>query len=303
LLGIGPEELLERLSFFETPSGRLNVIKYLAPGGSKVSILCIHGLCCDATIFNYTSEKLANAGFNVYSVDLPGHGMSSGRKGDLDFDACLQSIGVIVSEIKKSSTKVFILAHSMGSTFALWYAHIFKDSIDGLVLLTPYIRIPGIKRSDAEPSPSAFLYLLLGRIFAPRKQVDMRKVLPGYVRIGGSQYSRMVEVDTVNFDYTFRYLIDVIARRNSRISELADIEVPVLILYGLQDRNVYPQVSEEFFKLVKSRDKKTSSLDCNHWFYDAVFYSQSLEYSDEDRGKFIDSVTKWLSSPSGKPSS
>lgn len=303
MLGNVPEELPEVLTFFETPSGRLNVIKYLAPEGSKVSVLCIHGLCCDATIFNYVSEKLANAGFNVYSVDLPGHGMSSGRKGDLDFDACLQSIRVIVSEIKKSSAKVYILAHSMGSTFALWYAHLFKNSIDGLVLLTPYIRIPGIKRSDAEPSPSAFLYLLLGRIFSPKKQIDMRKVLPGYVRIGGSQYSRMVEVDTVNFDYTFRYLIDVIAKRNSRLAELADVEIPVFILYGLQDRNVYPQVSEEFFKLVKSPDKKKSPLDCNHWFYDAVFYSQSLEYSDEDREKFIDSVTKWLSAASGKLSS
>ena len=278
----------------------MNVIKFLAKGESKVSVLCIHGFCCDARIFNYASERLANAGYNVYSIDLPGHGMSSGRKGDLDFDACLQSIGVVVSEMKKSSSKVFILAHSMGSTFALWYAHLFKNSIDGLILLTPYIRIPGIKRSDAEPSTSAFLYLLLGRIFAPKRHIDIRKVLPGYVRIGGSQYTRMVELETVNFKYTFRYLIDVVAQRNSRIRELSDIQVPVFILYGLQDRNVYPQVSEEFFKMVKSADKKLSSLHCNHWFYDAIFYSQSKEYNDEERRKFIDSVTEWLGSTSEK---
>lgn len=276
----------------------MNVIKIMAAEGSKVSVLCIHGFCCDARIFNYASEQLAKAGYNVYSMDLPGHGMSFGKKGDLDFDACLQSIGVVVSEIKKSSSKVFILAHSMGSTFALWYAHRFKNSIDGLILLTPYIRIPGIKRSDAEPSPAAFLYLLLGRIFAPKKQIDIRKVLPGYARIGGSQYARMVELETVNFDYSFRYLIDVIAQRNSRIKELSDIQVPVFILYGLQDRNVYPQVSEEFFKMLRSADKKLSSLDCNHWFYDAIFYSQSQEYNDEERKKFISSVTEWLRSTS-----
>jgi pimeloyl-ACP methyl ester carboxylesterase len=34
---------------------------------------------------------------------------------------------------------VFILAHSMSTTFALWYAHLF-NSVDGLILMAPYIR-------------------------------------------------------------------------------------------------------------------------------------------------------------------
>ena len=279
------------------------MIQLSAPSGSKLSVLCIHGFCCDARIFKYASEQLVKAGYNVYNIDLPGHGMSPGLRGDLDFDACLESINVVVAEIRKSSSRVFILAHSMGSTFALWYAHRYKNSIDGLVLLTPYIRIPGIKRSDAEPSPGAFLYLLLGRIFSPKKQVDIRKVLPGYARIGGSQYARMVEEEKVNFEYSFRYLIDIVAQRNSKLSELSDIQVPVLILYGLQDRNVYPQVSEEFFKLLNSTDKKIKSLDCNHWFYDAIFFSQSQEYSEGERRKFIDSVTEWMKSTMDKSTS
>jgi hypothetical protein len=44
--------------------------------------------------------------------------------------------------------------------------------------VAPYIRIGGIKRSDADPSPSVFLYLLFGRLFPPRKRVDIRKILP-----------------------------------------------------------------------------------------------------------------------------
>jgi hypothetical protein len=57
--------------------------------------------------------------------------------------------------------------------------------------VAPYIRIGGIKRSDADPSPSVFLYLLFGRLFTTRKRVDIRKILPGYVRIGGSQLARI----------------------------------------------------------------------------------------------------------------
>jgi alpha-beta hydrolase superfamily lysophospholipase len=290
---MGPEQRVSMV-YYDTPSGRLNVVQVPALRESGKAVLCIHGFCCDARIFGYAASKMSEAGYDVYCIDLPGHGMSAGPRGDLDFDNALESINVIISEIRKKSSQVFIMAHSMGSTFALWYANKFRKAIDGMVLLSPYVRIRNIKRSDAEPSAGAFLYLLLGRIFSPMKQVDIRKILPGYAKIGGSQYARMVSEEKVNFNYTFRYMIDVIAQRNSKLENLSDVKVPVLILYGTQDRNVYPQVSEEFFKLVKSDCKSINSLGCNHWFYDAVFYSQSPEYSDSDRRNFFDMVTSWM---------
>jgi alpha-beta hydrolase superfamily lysophospholipase len=290
------------LVFYDTPSGKVNVTESKSVSGSGRAVLCIHGFCCDSRIFNYAAAKLNDAGYDVHCIDLPGHGMSEGLRGDLDFEEALKSISIIISEIRKKSSKIFILAHSMGSTFALWYVHNFRSTVDGMILLSPYIRIPGIKRSDAEPSAGAFLYLLLGRIIFPKKRVDIRKVLPGYARIGGSQYARMVEEQNANFDYSFRYMIDVIAQRNSKLNKPSDIEVPVLILYGLQDRNVYPRVSEEFFKLLKCSDKSIKSVDCNHWFYDAIFYSQSEEYSDSDRKKLIGSIIEWMDSISTKPS-
>lgn len=278
--------------FYETASGRINVIEALSANPHGDSVLCIHGFPCDARIFAYAGSKLSQAGYNVYSMDLPGHGRSDGRKGDLDFNTCLKSINQIIVELKKKS-RVFILAHSMGSTFALWYAHQF-NSVDGLILMAPYVRISGIKRSDAEPSTLAFLRLLFGRLFFPYSRINIAKILPGYVQIGGSQLARMVRDKELNFDYSYRYFIDVIAKRNSKISELADIKVPVLILQGSKDRNVYPQVSEEFFKLLQTKNKEIKIFDCGHWFYDAIFYSQTNEYAEEDRARFISSITEWL---------
>lgn len=95
------------------------------------------------------------------------------------------------------------------------------------------------------------------------------------------------------YAYSCKYFIDVIARRNSKVNELADIRVRVLILQGGMDRNVYPQVSEEFFKLLHTKDKEIKVFDCGHWFYDAIFYSQAAEYA-EDRMKFISSIASWL---------
>ncbi|MGI0047918.1 MAG: alpha/beta hydrolase, partial [Nitrososphaera sp.] len=207
----------------------------------------------------------------------------------------LNSIDKIIAELKKKSVRVFILAHSFGSTFALWYAHLFKKSVDGIILLAPYVRVGNVKkRSDAEPSLSTFLYLLLGRMFTPYKRVNFGKILPGYVKIGGSQLPRMAQDGRLNFDYSFRYLVDIVAKRNSRLAELSEVNVPVLILHGSIDRNVYLKVSEEFFKLLNAKDKEIKVFECNHWFYDAVFFSQSTEYSEEDRTKLVSSMVEWL---------
>lgn len=197
--------------FYDTVSGRINVIEIPSANTGSDAILCIHGFPCDARIFAYAGNKLSQAGYDVYSMDLPGHGKSEGQQGDLDFDACLKSMNQIVKELKKKSARVFILAHSMGSTFALWYAHKF-NSIDGLILMAPYVRIGGIKRSDAEPSPLAFIRLLIGRMFVPYRRVNAAKILPGYVKIGGSQMLRMAQDKELNFEYSYRYFIDVIAR-------------------------------------------------------------------------------------------
>lgn len=286
------------MTLYETASGKINVIETPSKTSEGDTVLCIHGFCCDARIFKYIGTKLSGAGYNVASMDLPGHGRSDGEKGDLDFDACIKSIDQIVRELKKRSSRVFLLAHSMGSTFALWYAHLFKGSVDGLILLCPYIRVRNMKRRfDAEPNAIQSLLLLLGRIFVPRKRLDITKAFPTYVRIGGDRVAWMMKDPIINFRYSYRYLVDVVTLRNSRLAELSDIgDVPVLILHGKEDRNVYLQVSKEFFKLLRTEKKEIKIFDCDHWFYDAMFYAQASTYTEESRIQFVSSIVMWIRS-------
>jgi lysophospholipase len=286
------------LTFYETASGKINVIEIPSKNPEGDTVLCIHGLCCDARIFKYVGIKLSEAGYNVASMDLPGHGKSDGKRGDLDFGTCIESIGQIIRELKKRSSRVFLLAHSMGSTFALWYAHLFKGSVDGLILLCPYIRVRNMKRRfDAEPNAIQSLLLLLGRIFVPCKRLDITKAFPAYVKIGGDRVAWMMKDPIINFRYSYRYLVDVITMRNSRLAELSDIgDVPVLLLHGKEDRNVYPQVSEEFFKLLGTEKKDIKIFDCDHWFYDAMFYVQASTYAEESRMQVISSLVTWIRS-------
>ena len=71
------------VTFYETTNGRINSIEFPSEKPASDTLLCIHGLCCDARLFTYVGNKLSSAGYNVVSIDLPGHGMSDGKRGDL----------------------------------------------------------------------------------------------------------------------------------------------------------------------------------------------------------------------------
>lgn len=281
----------------ETSKGKINIIKYSSKTPSDKIVLCIHGFCCDARIFDYLGNVLANDGFDVYSIDLPGHGKSYGKKGDPDFDECLESIHDIVNNLK-STSKIFILAHSMGCTYALWYAHTFKRSIDGLILFAPYVRISSIKkRSEIEPSNIRFLYFLLRKMLTPKTRILATQELPNFLTVGGREIEQMLNDESLNFYYSYRYIVNVLALRNTNIKALSDAEVPLLILHGKKDRNVFSEVGVQFCNLVNSVDKKITVLDCDHWFDHCIFYSQDIDrYSDESRVKIINLVKNWLSS-------
>ena len=236
-------------------------------------------------------------------MDLLGHGKSDGVTGDLDFDDCLSSINEVIKKIKGSS-KVFILSHSIGCTFALWYAHNYKKFADGLILMSPYIRVSSVKkRSAAEPGLFYFMYLVLRRLLTPKSLVKMTNVFPQLSKIGGEELWYMLEDKNLNFYYTYRYIVDIIAFRNSKVKSLIDIgDIPVLILHGTKDLIFYPSVSEAFFKLLKNKHKEIVLFDCDHWFYDTVSYISLQKYSEVSRSQIIVTIKEWINTIAPSPS-
>lgn len=295
---------------------------------SRNILICLHGAYCDGQLFSYIANKISHKGFRVYALDLLGHGRSDGSSGDTQFDDCLVSINEVIQKLKNKTenqmirveesnhtnlnykisnnnnnsdnNRTFVLGHSLGCTFALWYVRRFKSSIDGIILMAPYLRIPTIKkRSDVEPSLLYFLYLFLRRQLTPTRIVKFVDVVPKLKKIGGEEIALLLKHKENNFRYTIRFIVDIVGLRNDRIREILDVNLPTLILHGKKDRLVYSDVSQTLFNMIASPRKEIKLFDCDHWFYHCIFYQElvqslSYQYADLERNMIIQTIVNWL---------
>ena len=81
---------------------------YRPTGTLRGQVLVVHGLDCSRDIMNILSFGLADAGFEVFSIDLPGHGES--RSG---FNA-IQARNVVGSVLDRLGQETAVLGHSFG---------------------------------------------------------------------------------------------------------------------------------------------------------------------------------------------
>lgn len=115
----------------------------------KGAILLLNGRKEFMEKYSETIEELNQEGFNVYSFDWRGQGLSSRmlanrHKGFIDdYDVYLSDLEMFVSKIvtPESVHPLIIIAHSMGGHIALRFLHDHPGAVDMAVLTSPMVDI------------------------------------------------------------------------------------------------------------------------------------------------------------------
>ncbi len=96
------------------------------PRESKTTIILLHGVLSNSYTYNKMAGLLREAAdAQVISLDLRGHGQSSGRPGDVDYiDQYTDDLADVVNKLKEESpdNKIVFAGHSMGGGIILRYA-------------------------------------------------------------------------------------------------------------------------------------------------------------------------------------
>ncbi len=106
------------------------------------SLLLIHGLGGSTFSWRKISPQLAEAGYNVYAVDLPGFGRSPAKE---SLDLSRTGFASILWSFWSSQNPpkpLFLLGHSMGGGIALQMVGDDRENIEGLVLIAPALQEP-----------------------------------------------------------------------------------------------------------------------------------------------------------------
>ena len=249
-----------------------------SPAGAHVVIA--HGLAEHSGRYDWTAERLVDAGYDVHALDHRGHGRSGGRLGYVDsFTALVDDLAAFVRTVKAEhrAEPVFLLGHSMGGLAVTALATRGQVAVDGIVLSGPALA-PG---DDFDPATLAAAKVL-GRL------------TPGFgvQRLDAAHVSRDPEVvaryleDPMNFTgklpaRTGAQLLETIERTTA---QLGAIRAPLLVLHGSDDKLVPVKASEIVVAGVSSEDVTLK-------VYDGLYHEI---LNEPERDEVVADITAWL---------
>ena len=217
---------------------------------NKHSILLIHGSGQSHVVWSLTDQYLSDQGYNVFALDLPGHGNSEGES--------LKSIEEMASWLDKVVKKIgiidlTILGHSQGCLVALEYFNKFPQKIKNMVFVAGSYEIPVNKKliDLAQGGDIESLNLMMKWGYGYSKQF-----------IGGNPLQKIL-----NSSREVREVlaVDLIACNNYKngINCVKKIKCPTFFIFGDLDKMIRLEKGKEFSGLIPG-SKMHIIKDCGH---------------------------------------
>ena len=216
----------------------------------KPSILLMHGSGLTHIVWSLHEQFYATQGYNVLSVDLPGHGNSEGPS--------LKSIEEISDWIKSlmnvlDINKLIIIGHSQGSLVGIDFAARYPNLINGLVLVAGSYKMPVnqdlINYAEAGDEKAVLLMMKWG--------YEGSKAF-----IGGNPVKKII-----NSSREIREVlaVDLNACNNYKGGKesLEKINCSTLCIFGDLDKMVPLEVGNKMSSMIKNAEKKVIN-NCGH---------------------------------------
>ena len=216
----------------------------------KPSILLMHGSGLTHIVWSLHEQFYASQGFNILSVDLPGHGNSEGPS--------LKSIEEISDWVKSLMNvldikKIIIIGHSQGCLVGIDFASRYPNLINDLVLVAGSYKMPVNQDliDYAEAGDEKVILLMMKWGYEGSKAF-----------IGGNPVKKII-----NSSREIREVlaVDLNACNNYKGGKesLEKINCPTLCIFGDLDKMVPLEVGNKMASMIKNSEKKIIN-NCGH---------------------------------------
>lgn len=218
-------------------SGRLHGRLWRGDRDPVGVVIVIHGLGDHSGRYESLAERLVVDNWSLFAFDLPGHGLSPGGRGRVDsYDGLLADIAAARRTVRQRiPAPQALLGHSMGGNLAISYA-LRQQQLQGDIepLAAMILCAPMLLPPTPPPRPQIVAAWLTGhllpwlRINAP---VDLAALT------GDDSHAQAIASDPlIHSKVTIYMATQLLSQGRWALDHAREVETPMLILYGDQDR-------------------------------------------------------------------
>lgn len=242
-------------------------------------IILVHGFGEHSGRYNgYVADRLMANGAAVLGFDNVGHGKSAGKKGYCkSYDQLLLILDAVIAEAKKRFPEqpVFLYSHSMGGNLALNYALLKKSGLSGIVASSPFLRL-----AFQPPSWKLALGKLLLKIvptFTLPLDLDTSALSKNSDEVKAYEEDSWVH-NRISPNFSF----PVMEAGEWAIKNADKLEIPVLMMHGIQDQIIDSRGSIEF-------SEKSTCVDLQ--LFEDGYHEL---HNDMEKEEVLDTAVNWI---------
>ncbi|MBN8235566.1 lysophospholipase [Halobacillus kuroshimensis] len=215
----------------------------------RATIILVHGAFEHKGRYKELADRFRQDGFSVIYGDLPGQGLSDGKKGHI------RSFGDYVETIQSwyeqadPDKKIFLLGHSMGGLAVIRFMEEKQPQLDGVILSSPAVQI----RNKTTRPLEALSYLM--NVFTPSLRMkagqNPENVTRNQIKVEEFRQDPLV-IDKVSVRW-YREFQKAGSRAFQQVNRFPD--VPLLVMQAEEDLLVDPARTKEWFNHVDTSEK------------------------------------------------
>jgi alpha-beta hydrolase superfamily lysophospholipase len=255
--------------------------RYAAAEPKKARVIGIHGIQSHGGWYEYSCQRLGEAGYSVCFVDRRGAGLNQAARGDaMSFRRLLDDLAEFVQTEKQSTDDVptFLMAISWGGKLGVALERRHPGLVDGLALLCPGF-FPKVRPSFRER-----IRIALARLHSPQKLFAIPLNDPELFTSNVSR-QKFIREDPLSLrQATARLLMESVHLDGYLQLTPRYVKIPILVMLAEKDRIIDNNRTRRFIERFASPDKKIIEYPGAH---------HTLEF-EPDPEVYLHDLLTWL---------